>query len=123
MTNERQTNLFGSAEPPASDYSSEFLEFWTVFPKLRKVAKRKAWEAWKRAVKRASPEMIIRGAKEYADSDLGRSKFACGPEPWLNGDRWDDDREAWGSRTLETNGKRGIDGMLPVPKHKAGEGF
>jgi hypothetical protein len=104
-----------------NEYTEEFGRFWAAFPSLRKVAKRKAWDAWRRAIKRAEPEVIISAAKEYAESNLGRSKFACGPAPWLNGDRWEDDREAWNLKASESNGKRGVEGMLPVAE--AGEGF
>jgi len=76
-------------------YPEAFERFWAAYPPGRKAAKRKAFLAWGRAIRRADPERIIEAAAEYAASPLGRSEFVAGPEPWLNGDRWDDDRSSW----------------------------
>jgi len=77
------------------EYSRGFLEFWKVYPPRRKTKKPDAWRAWQRAITRASPSLIIRAAREFAASPAGRSVFCPGPGPWLNQDRWDDDRESW----------------------------
>ena len=66
-----------------------------MFPRGRKTKKGKCFPAWKRAIERESYEHIIQCAEEYAQSPLGQSQYVSGPEPWLNGDRWDDDRVAW----------------------------
>lgn len=79
-------------------YPPDFLRFWQAFPPGRKAKKYNALKAWKAATKRADPEVIIAAALEYAASDAGRGEFVSGPEPWLNGNRWDDDRAAWVDR-------------------------
>jgi hypothetical protein len=79
-------------------YPADFLRFWEAFPAGRKTKKPNALKAWKAAVQRTDPETIIAAAIEYAASDAGRGEFVSGPEPWLNGNRWDDDRAAWADR-------------------------
>lgn len=76
-------------------YSDAFETFWSAFPKGRKTGKRKAFSAWKRAITSATTEEIIAAANDYAASGVGRGEFVKGPESWLNGGCWDDDREAW----------------------------
>lgn len=64
-----------------------FDEFWAVYP--RKVDKPKARIAFKAALKRASAEVIVSGAKAYRD-DPGRDpQFTKYPQGWLSGDRWE----------------------------------
>jgi hypothetical protein len=65
-----------------------FEEFWGVYP--RKVEKGVARKAWKNALKRATPEEIIAGAKRYAALKLDL-EFTKHPGPWLNADRWLDE--------------------------------
>lgn len=89
-------------------YSADFIRFWEAFPPGRKAKKFNTFKAWKSAITRADPEAIIAAAIEYASSDAGRGEFVSGPEPWLNGNRWDDDRAAWAdrSRQVTTSPKR-----------------
>lgn len=72
-----------------------FDSFWEAFPRGRKTGKGKAKAAFLKAIKKVDAETIISAAKEYAASDVGRGQYVKGPEPWLNGECWDDDREAW----------------------------
>lgn len=83
----------GSKEPSAD---SPFEKFWKCFPSVRKTGKRKAEEAFGRAVKRADAETIIAAAVEFANSPKGKGEFCPMPTTWLNGDCWNDDRAAWG---------------------------
>jgi hypothetical protein len=76
-----------------------FEEFWGVYP--RKVEKGVARKAWKNAVKRATPEEIIAGAKRYAALKLDL-EFTKHPGPWLNADRWLDE----GPKVVEFAGPR-----------------
>lgn len=80
------------------DYSPDFLRFWEIYPPTRKGSKPTAWHAWQAAILRAPPDAILAAAAEFAASDLAKSEFCPGPAPWLNQDRWDDDREAWRRR-------------------------
>ena len=97
-------------------YTSNFEAFWISFPSIRKTSKRTAWQAWQRALRRGAVSGdLIAAAKEYADSPLGRSKFAAGPAPWLNGNRWEDDRASW---------QRGDDSAAGFQQHEEyGKGF
>lgn len=45
-------------------YTSEFEMFWLVYP--RKIAKKRAFELWKRRTKKESPENLISAAENYA---------------------------------------------------------
>ncbi len=74
---------------------SLFERFWNEFPRGRRTKKGDARKAWKTAIKRADPEVIIAAATEYTASPTGQGRYVLGPEPWLNGDCWEDDREAW----------------------------
>lgn len=83
-----------AASPPES-YSTDFENFWAAFPKGRKTKKGAAFKAWKAAIRKATPEALIAAAAEYALSPVGRGRYVQGPAPWLNGECWNDDREAW----------------------------
>ncbi|MCE5269158.1 MAG: hypothetical protein LLG00_14880 [Planctomycetaceae bacterium] len=80
-------------KPPG--YTPTFLQFWDTYPTVRKMGKRAAWKAWQQAVKRATPAVILAAVSEFAASPLGKSRFCPGPTPWLNQDRWEDDRQSW----------------------------
>ena len=92
------------------NYSADFLAFWAAFPGFRKGGKPVAWDAWQKAILRKPACEIIAAASEYASSPLGRSEYAQGPAPWLNQDRWDDDRAMW---------RRALPGAAPVKRQKS----
>ena len=77
------------------DYTPEFERFWDAYPKARRLKKLKAFAAWLKALKRCDAETIIAAAAAYAASPSGQCKYTKGPEPWLNGGCWEDDRAAW----------------------------
>ena len=83
-------------------YTSDFEAFWAAFPSGRKTKKGKAFTAWKKAIKGNDPVSIIDAAAEYANSDVGQGEFVQGPEPWLNGSCWEDDRSAWNGKSDRT---------------------
>jgi len=70
-------------------YSNAFEEWWEHYP--RKAGKRKAFQAWKSARKRASAEALIAGADRYAADPNRVDQFTKYPEGWLNADGWLDD--------------------------------
>ena len=76
-------------------YPDDFEAFWKAFPAGRKTGKKKAFAAWKKATVDTETQTIIDAAAEYAASDVGQGEYVKGPEPWLNGGCWDDDRTAW----------------------------
>ncbi len=70
--------------------AARFSEFYAAFPK--KVAPAKAEAAWKSATKKADPDTIIAGAREYARQSEGtESRFIKHPTTWLNGACWLDE--------------------------------
>ena len=83
-----------------SAYTPDFERFWSAFPAERKSKKADAWRAWKIHVNDDDVETVIAAAAEYAESDEARCKYVAGPAPWLNGERWQDDRKAW-DRTVK----------------------
>lgn len=76
-------------------YSEDFESFWQSFPKTRRTKKGEAYRKWKLAVKTVPATMLITRAKQYAQSERGRSEYAVMPSVWLNGRMWEDEPEAW----------------------------
>lgn len=95
---EGATDLFSenetgeTEEPEVDPIDQGFDEFWQAYPK--KAAKPAARKAWAKAVKRASADVIIAGAKAYAKwlaEPLKPGEFKPHPkhpQGWLNDDRW-----------------------------------
>lgn len=77
-------------EPLKKNPEDAFEEFWSVYP--RHVAKAAARTKFKVALKSASAETIIDGARRFAsDPNLPEMQFVPHPTTWLNQGRWDDD--------------------------------
>lgn len=70
-------------------YSKDFEHWWEHYP--RKTGKRKAFLAWKSAIKRATKEQLIEGAKRYATDPNRTEQFTKYPEGWLARDGWLDE--------------------------------
>ena len=69
-----------------------FMEFWRVYPK--KVEEGRSRVEWKKAVTKASQELIIASAAEYAFQSIDRDEiYICSPANWLYGERWTDEYE------------------------------
>lgn len=66
-----------------------FAEFWRIYP--RRVGKRKAVEAFARALDRAPLEEILAGARRFRDDPNREDAFTPHPTTWLNRDGWEDD--------------------------------
>lgn len=114
-----------SGESISPNAAEGFDQFWNAFPSGRKTAKGKARAAWAKAIKKAAPETIIAAAVEYAGSPVGSGKYVKGPEPWLNGECWADDRTAW-NREDTTHDQRNGHAAGPGQRHDANaklEGF
>ena len=77
-----------------------FEEFWKIYPK--KVDRGHATKAYRRALKLASADVILAGARRYAEQQqqLGvEEKHIKGPVGWLEGLRWLDETKPPGSLT------------------------
>ena len=79
-------------KPPrkrGGDYTPAFEQFWEAYP--RRTAKRKAFTAWQKAIKRADPDTIAAGVLAYRQCERVRSGFVQHAATWLNGDGWLDE--------------------------------
>ena len=85
-------SLEPSLEPLNKNYNKKiwFDEFWEVYP--RKTGKIEAERKFESALKKAEPEHIIEGPKQYAaqvkDTD---PQFIARPRTWLHHGRWADE--------------------------------
>ena len=83
--------------PPKSDLKSnghaeEFEQFWRAYPK--KVGKKKAQLAWKKAGDRPEIAQVIRRIEESKRTDQwtkDNGQFIPHPSTWINEGRWDDE--------------------------------
>jgi len=90
-------------KPKTNTYSDPFLAFWAAYPAVRKTKKPAAWEAWQKALTRTTQDIIMAAVKTFAKTPLGLGRYCPGPAPWLNQDRWDDDRESWQQSDEDTS--------------------
>ena len=74
-----------------TQYAPEFLDFWQSYP--RKVAKVRAYAAWKRlAPSRSLITVIMQELEKQKRSESWEDpKFIPHPGTWLNGRRWEDE--------------------------------
>lgn len=68
-----------------------FDDFWQVYPNRK--ARGAAVRAWKTAVKKADPDVIIAAAEAYARDPKRDPEFTAHGSTWLNGERWLDEVE------------------------------
>jgi len=73
-----------SLEPPKG-----FDLFWNIYP--RKTAKKDAEQAFNKALIEVSLEVILSGAKRFADDPYRHPTFTPYPATWLNQGRWSDE--------------------------------
>jgi hypothetical protein len=71
-----------------------FDDFWNSYP--RKIAKADAIKAWKKAIKRKSPEDLVRLAKVYSEGKLPETTYIPYPASWLNKELYEDIEEPKG---------------------------
>lgn len=67
-----------------------FEVFWRAYP--RRADKGHARTAYERAIKKATPEVILAAAAAFAMTRIGENpKFTALASTWLNGERWTDE--------------------------------
>lgn len=75
----------------------QFDQFWRSYP--RKIAKVEARRAWEAAVQTTDPEVILDGARRYAEAEWNtQESFIKYPATWLKDQRWTDEarpRDDW----------------------------
>jgi len=70
------------------------LALYRAYP--RKVARKAAVRAIKKALLEEPFEVLLDAVEEYAEARKGQdSQFTPHPSTWFNQGRWDDDREEW----------------------------
>jgi hypothetical protein len=63
-----------------------FDEFWAAYP--RKDDKKRARAAYTKALREASPEEILAGARRYAGDPNREARYTKQPTTWLNAGAW-----------------------------------
>lgn len=89
-----------------------FEDFWGLWPPVRKQAKSKAQENWKRHGCDAYGEIIREAVLRQKDSDQWQRGFIPMPTTWLNQKRWEDDPEA--GNGIQTTGSRSHELCEPI---------
>jgi hypothetical protein len=75
-----------------NDYSSDFLEFWSLYP--RKLDKKKAYKSFKTVIKKHPIDKLLEGTKKYAESVQGtEQKFIKHASTFLNNESFIDGYE------------------------------
>ena len=77
------------------EYTPEFEQFWQNYPRVRRVKKFKAFEAWRKHVRPGIIGLVLQRGAEYALSDKGSGPYSVLPTTFINGHMWDDDPEDW----------------------------
>ena len=72
------------------EYPEDFETFWSIYPSQRKGCKKKAYNAYCRAIKekRCTKEKLLESVKKYSVSKTVKDGYAKGCEAWLNDDRF-----------------------------------
>jgi len=68
-----------------------FAEFWSMYPK--KVGKGAARKAYATAIKKHPPDEILTDLKRLLPTLTAKADFIPHASTWLNGERWDDERQ------------------------------
>lgn len=76
--------------------------FWSVYP--IKVGKTAAKKAWSKVIESEDPDLIIKGALQYAQDPNRHPSYTAHPSTWLNAGRWAD--EALPTREVSIEDKR-----------------
>lgn len=86
---ERKRDNNTGADAPDNDFAT----FYDLYPK--KVGKPQALKAYKAAVKKATPDVILDGLQKHLPGWANTErKFIPNPATWLNGERWTDEEDA-----------------------------
>ena len=116
-----ETELFDESMAD-DDVSKKFAEFYALYP--RKVAKKKAEEAFAKALKKTDFKIILDGARRYAEAMSEKEQqYIAFPASWLNSERWLDVYENGNGKWHPTKGPKDFPdlcsdkyiGKIPTP--------
>jgi hypothetical protein len=88
-TTGRQSRPMNHPLEPSLETPNHFVEFWKIYP--LKVAKKTAEIAFNKALKSATADEILSGAKRYASDPNRHPSYTAHPTTWLNQGRWGDE--------------------------------
>ena len=108
-------------------YSEDFERFWFSYPEIRRKEKPQAYTAWKQAIQRAEPRVIIDGLLRVCTGDVTYIPY---PAKWLKNDSWNDgpDLSAGGfqqsksAQNLQHNQQMVLKYMTPEERERMGQG-
>lgn len=86
--NKKETNKPNERK---KEYTPEFLDFWSVYPKTRAGSKDNALHAWNKALTKITVTEIMNATRLYAKSEEVSRGYAKGCAAWLNDERWTTD--------------------------------
>ena len=92
VTQAREVEEEIEVEKKKSKYSIGFESFWSIYP--RKIAKHKAYSAWKNHTKNVKVAAIIDSLKSQIQSEAWQKEngmYIPHPTSWINGRRWEDE--------------------------------
>ena len=70
---------------------TKFEQFWKIYP--RRDGKKKAAISFEKALKVATIEVILEGIEKYVNGAIQNGQIPAMPATWLNGERWNDERQ------------------------------
>ena len=92
---------------PTPEPEPGFATFWAAYP--RRVGKLAALHAWQKALRLATAEDLIAGARRYAlEMRDQEAQFICHPRTWLTQGRWLDE-------PMTTTGATSLPSMMTCP--------
>jgi hypothetical protein len=101
----RTTELEPLKQEPLNDISTNFNQFWELYP--RKVGKGKARQAFEKALEKTDIDTILAGVEAYVYHEgYNDMEFIAHPTSWLNGERWDDEYDTPVRKETPGPGKR-----------------
>jgi hypothetical protein len=97
-------------------YSVEFEAWWIHYP--LKVAKRKAFTAYKHAAKEVGTDKLQEAVIAFSNSDIakGDRKYIPHPATWLNQGRYEDAPTVWNNGRTDGNGSSGMSAYGPLER-------
>lgn len=79
-------------------YSRDFEAWWNAYPSKGRTDKRRAYKAYRVAVRSVDPVVLLAAAHAYARSPkVQEGIYVKHASTWLNGGCWEDDTAAWES--------------------------
>ena len=102
----------GASAAEGDPAMARFQEFYDVYDRKKK--RPDAERAWKKAVKKADPQVIIDAAVVFIESQKARNKhpqYTPFPATWLNGEQWNDEVDDY--QATQSSSSNGFDDWMP----------